>query len=231
MTDTSSLAAAPLWERTRALLARAIAALGGAAAIAAIALLSRAQRREIVAWLAPLEHIVRKLLLAEAARLETPPPQRKASAPLQAHTRNESVRSPRALDLSRPESWPAQFSLSAPRDPHLVPNARAPRIRALWGPTIVAEAPKKTPANNVRAESLRLAQRFEAVRRVLENPLPHAARLARLLVRAVRRFPEIVRRYALMAARALLADREDQRLSVEATGAALIAVYAFPDSS
>ena len=49
--------------------ARAVAAIGDAAAIARLKELSPALRRRIVAWLCPLENIVRKLLLAQAAEL------------------------------------------------------------------------------------------------------------------------------------------------------------------
>jgi hypothetical protein len=72
MTDIAaspSLIADPLWRRARAMFARALAAIGDIAIIAALKTLAPDVRRQIVAWLAPLEHIVRKLLLAEAAAL------------------------------------------------------------------------------------------------------------------------------------------------------------------
>lgn len=68
--EPTSLTTLPLWERTRAMFARAVAAIGAPAAIAAIALITRALRRDIVGWLCPLESIARKLLLAEAAELK-----------------------------------------------------------------------------------------------------------------------------------------------------------------
>jgi hypothetical protein len=73
---TPTLTAAPLWERTRAVFARAAAATGGATAIAAIAVLPDTLRRPIVRWLLLLEHVVRKLLFAEAAQLPPPAPER-----------------------------------------------------------------------------------------------------------------------------------------------------------
>ena len=66
---------------------------------------------------------------------------------------------------------------------------------------------------------------------MLENPLPHAERLARLLTRAVRRFPEIVRRYFFAGARTGDYDPADPRLSIDALSAAFTAPEAFPDSS
>jgi hypothetical protein len=66
---TSSLIAEPLWQRTRASFARAIEAIGTPAAIAALALLTRDLRRAIAGRILRLEHLVRKLLLAEATEL------------------------------------------------------------------------------------------------------------------------------------------------------------------
>jgi hypothetical protein len=244
----------PLWTRVRAMFARAVAVIGQPAAIAALTLLSERLRREIVSWLAPLEHIVRKLLLAEAAALKREhamawrqrPPVRTASlqarngAGFKERCEPEGSRSnphaSRHLDPAHPETWSATFSLAPPRDPLAVPNARAPRIRALWGETPSEASPTSnaTPRTRDGGEentALRLARRFEALRRVLENPQPHAQRLARLLARAVRRFPEIARRYWSAPARTGDYDKEDPRLSVDAMGAAFDAPYAFEDSS
>jgi hypothetical protein len=69
MTSTQTLIAEPLWQRTRASFSRAIDAIGTPAMIVAIATLTRDLRRAIVGRLFRLEHIVRKLLLAEAAEL------------------------------------------------------------------------------------------------------------------------------------------------------------------
>jgi hypothetical protein len=69
------------------------------------------------------------------------------------------------------------------------------------------------------------------LRRVLENPLQHAERLARLLARAVRRFPEIVRRYLFMPARTGDYDKADPRLSIEALREAWNAPEVITDSS
>lgn len=128
MTDdptAPSLTANPLWTRARAMFARALAALGAISAIAARRTLTPEVRRQIVAWLAPLEHIVRKLLLAEAAPLrqsakayrtldEVKPalcvqsrdlaqPQRTAQ-PSNSLSSGGSERSPKQIDLSHPES-------------------------------------------------------------------------------------------------------------------------------
>jgi hypothetical protein len=139
-----------------------------------------------------------------------------------------------------PETWNARFSFAPPRDPFAVPEARAPRIRALWGePTpkmsdahapVAAEPPTALDAR-VCHSPFGLARRFEALRRVLENPRPHVERLARVLARAVRRFPEIVRKFVLAPARTNDYDPDDPRLAIEAIARALDAPDAFRDSS
>jgi hypothetical protein len=115
-----------------------------------------------------------------------------------------------------------------------VPNARAPRIRALWGPTPPAPRPRTpNPRSKLTDEhaAFRLARRFEALRRVLETPAPHARRLARLMTRAVRRFPEIAIRFATTPARAAGYDPADHRLGIDATGRAIDASAVFRDTS
>jgi hypothetical protein len=124
---TAALSHEPLWTRARALFARACAAFGGPAAVAALARLNAALRRRIMGWLAPLECIARKLLLAEAARL----PAENLRARTPPRTQGEPAGARAAPDLSRPETWPARFRLAPPRDPHLVRDERAPRIRSL----------------------------------------------------------------------------------------------------
>jgi hypothetical protein len=240
--ETPSPALAPHWERARASYARAIAQLGGPAAIAAIARLSRALRLEIVRWLCPLEHIARKLLLAEAGRLLRDERARAAHGPrlvripLRGIARHATSRNAQTVFSpvygggkgAPPETWNARFSFAPPRDPLAVPEARAPRMRALWGSSApAAPPPPRTPRTLDEAEApFRLARRFEAVRRVLADPLPYAQRLVRLLVRLLPRYPEAVRNFAFSPARASGYDPADPRLSIDATGLALNFVFA-----
>ncbi|MGQ0534209.1 MAG: hypothetical protein ACT4OF_16190 [Caulobacteraceae bacterium] len=248
------LTALPLWERTRASFARAVAAIGAPAAIAAIALLTRTLRRDIVGWVALLENIVRKLLLAEAAALKrTEPPPRWATSqvthiPLRGMAQHWSPylhprtipavatkcapEAPRSsIDLSRPETWSARFALALPRDPRAVPEARAPRILNPWGPP-PPPPPVRAPRSAPKPEDapLRLAHRLEALRRVLADPLPYARRLARLLPRLIRRYTQAAERFAIATARVHALDRVDPRLFIEAMAAALAAAYAFDTS-
>jgi hypothetical protein len=258
MTDTAAPNTEPLWTRARAMYARAIAAVGNPAAIAVMQMLERVVRRQIIAWLCPLECIVRRLLLAEAAELRRAertrtehgprivrvPLRGKAqhwqggSASLQARIppavaeKCEPEGSRSHLDKSRPEKWRARFSFALPRNPHFVPNARAPRIRALWGPyTPSPEPPRALRVIKPEDAPFRLARRFEALRRVLDDPRPYAERLVRLLVREARRVPRLVMRYVLSGPRTDAFDPNDPRLSLDALGAAFNAPDAFKDTS
>ena len=281
MTAIAELTQEPLWTRARAMFTRAVADIGAPAAIAAIALLGKSLRRETVAWLYPLESIVRRLLIAEAAelhraelarakrgvRIEHVPlrgmaqhwrPQAKRPSSQREEGREEGRTTgcalsnmsapqrplplpppqgagdarPLACARSHPQTWRAQFSFALPRNPRAVPNARAPRILDLSRD--YPQPPPPRAARVIRPEHapFRLARRFEALRRVLENPLPHAQRLARVLAREVRRYSAIVRRAVLAGPRTDDYDRADPRLSMDALGAAWDAPEAFaPDSS
>lgn len=231
ISDPSAQAA--LWTRARSMFARAIEAIGEPSTIAAKAALTRQTKYDIAGWLGRLESIVRKLLLALAAALFDEARQsgkagarglRPRHAPeVQAHAsqaRPEAARSD--FNLAAPETWPARFALAPPRDPHAVPESRAPRIRALWGPT-----PAPLPPAPVRAESrvtepaLRFALRFEALKRVLADPIPYATRLARVMRRLVRRYPSAADRYAIAPARPCVSDEGDPRLIIDAITAAM----------
>lgn len=247
----------PLWTRARAMFARAVAAVGDAQAIARIAALTRTLRREIGRWLSPLEHIVRKLLLAEAAelhraavaaaarrvRVEHVPlrgmaqhcqgggasPQARQSAVIAEKGAPHGSRS--KCDPSQPERWRASFSFALPRNPRYVSNACAPRILDPWSEYPSAKPSAAPAAPTHHNASFRLARRLEALRRVLENPRPHAERLARLLAREAQRASQLVLRYVLSGPRTDAFDPEDSRLSTDAIGAAFDAPDAFKDSS
>jgi len=75
-----------------------------------------------------------------------------------------------------------------------------------------------------------LACRFEAIRRVLADPMPYARRLARIFHRLRRRFPEAPRRFAISAPRAYVYDPEDSRLRPDAMSVAIAGFYAFDSS-
>jgi hypothetical protein len=170
-----------LWAAARALLAEMIKLFGAPEALSAR--LDRALRRALSPWVRSLEELVRKLLLAEAAA-QVPctaaarrPPARARFAP--AHN---------ALEIAAPARPRARFSLAIPRDERIVPDHRAPRIRALWNdPAAPAAVPATSTARAPRRAGIdRLALRFAALRCVLEKPAPYVRRLAARLARLAR---------------------------------------------
>ena len=232
MTDTAdtSTSIAPLWGRVRAMWARVLAALNGPAVVAAIACITPQLYRDMVRRIAPLEHAVRKLLLVEAVKYA----HLQVSRPRKLPTAHGGVAPARGIapDLSRPETWRAQFALSPPRDPLLVPESRAPRIRTFEPFTVVRpmKTTRRVPAPAI-SRSLRLARRLEALRRVIAEPAPYARRLARHFAGVRRRYPDAAFRYAAASPRGGGFESVDPRLGIECQVRALDAAPAFANSS
>lgn len=78
---------------------------------------------------------------------------------------------------------------------------------------------------------MRLAMRFEALRRVLADPVPHIRRLAQVVPRLCRRNAYAATRYASETARPYHSDERDPRLIIDAMALALAAAPAFLNSS
>jgi hypothetical protein len=70
--------------------------------------------------------------------------------------------------------------------------------------------------------------RFEALRRVLADPAPHALRLARLIIRLSRRAADIAQRFAIAPALPYFVDACDPRLVIEVMGHAFAAAMGWP---
>lgn len=178
---------AALWEAAREVLALMASALGGPALIATMGKLERRTRRNILDWLAPLEVLVRKLLLLEAALVP-----RRAEAKFRKGAPPQRAAPPRGKCApphpEKPPTWRVAFSLSAsaPRKPARNAGPRIRDLNARYTP------PPLKPARPRRDAALKLAMRYEALRRVLDNPAPHARRLARRL----ERHPPAARRIA-----------------------------------
>ena len=202
---------ADLWQIARNLLTKMTIALGAPGLIAAIEFLTQRTRRDILDWLAPFELFVRKLLLAEAAKLPRPtdhePP--KLTELQRGLKRLDQLENPKpqppqtprppkpahVVEPNRPSTWRVSFALIIPRDrtqhrpSNRFDNLRM-RILDLGSPAFFAEmwrdeeerlkyeakmaAKEKRKANRAR----RLAERFEALRRVIEDPARHVERLA-----------------------------------------------------
>lgn len=230
-----------LWDRLRATFWRVIAAVGAPAAIALLNLSTRGARLAVVRQLGMIESLVRKLLFAEIAALAPAAPERGPriiQIPLRPGLvivnppRGRGPRAPRPLDLADPETWSASFALALPRDPRLVRDRHVPRIRALWGSiSHPAEPPPPAAQHDRGSTSFRIARRFEALRRVLNDPAPHVRRLASAQRRALARSPQIVSRYALIGPRRSGYDPADVRLPLDIMGAALTTRSKLLDSS
>jgi hypothetical protein len=215
---------------------RAVEAIGEPASLAVRSGLSRATKHGIAGWLARLESIVRKLLFALATALlsETrPSPQAQVRAsPPRANNARSRAQASRAIDLSAPQTWSTRFALAPPHDPRAVPESRAPRIRALFGPTPPAPPPPAEPrARHITEPALRFAFRLEALKRVLADPLPYARRVARIFSRLLRRYPEAAHRYAVAPARPHASDEGDPRLIIDVLSLAMAAAHLFPNTS
>lgn len=174
-----------LWSKARELFAAMCAEIGAASAIAAFVALERKQRRAILDWLVPLEALARKLLLIDAAALTLPAPRPRAQ-----HTKAARPRRTAAFSIPIPSTLSARTAQPRIRalDPVLVKDiwreqARRARIAAL----------KAQRATSRRPAPQRFADRIAALARVLDNPMPHAKRLARRLRRMPR--PRLVARH------------------------------------
>ncbi|MGE3839775.1 MAG: hypothetical protein AB7G40_17930 [Hyphomonadaceae bacterium] len=256
ITEANPATIANLWQRLRSMMTRASVLVGALPALAALASLTRRRQREIACCITRLEAIARKLIFVAAAelhraerdgakasrmpRLEIVAPPASWSAGLRPASAAEAksqcapggARSNLpAFDPTQPETWRVRFSLAPPRDEAAVPESRAPRIRALWGPTPALPPPASSQPRDIAPAPRRLALRFEALRRVIADPAPYARRLARLLPRLCRRFPSAAGRYAIAIGRPYAGDEGDPRLMLEAIALALAAAALFVNSS
>jgi hypothetical protein len=186
-----------LWKIARKWLAEAIAAFGPPEAIAQM--LARWARRAVELRLRALETLLMQLLLIEAAKFES---QRGPGAPAALpRGETEDARPAPAADPARAETWRVRFMLCIPPDPETRPDPnRGPRIRSLGQPFLVrdifAERAKQAMLARMarmravrgathereRARAEKLARRFEALRRALEDPSPRIRQLKRKLL-------------------------------------------------
>jgi hypothetical protein len=193
-----------LWTSLRSWLADALDECGPPAEVAAA--LARKARAAIRRRLAALETLLMKLLLIEAVR-RTPDwraPSAACRAKPGASGAAKAAAPARAKeDQSNPGTWRVRFRLRIPRDPQRPPPARprdigGPRIRDLGRPLLVRDIwreqarraliarlhPKPDAAADQRraeAKALKLARRFEALRRVIADPRRAVAALVRKL--------------------------------------------------
>ncbi len=144
------------------MIAMVIALFGAPAAIAAMRILRRATRIEILHWLAPLEALARRLLLLEAAEL---PPRNAPPARFVASGRIANALRDTPAPSEDPAQWRVRFSLW----PHGAQRRSA------------REARIGQPAHSIKETALALAKRLEALSRLLQNRKAYVQRMASLL--------------------------------------------------
>jgi hypothetical protein len=159
---------ANLWAAAREALDFMATLFGGPAAIARLIWVVGARRAEMLAWLAPVERLARKLVALEAASLAPPP---LMAAPLRQGAQPSAPRARRDIDIETPQDWPARFCVSAPQERRR-PAGPATPPRSVGAPNFDGLYP-----------AFAIASRLEALRRVVEDSAPHARRLARRLAR------------------------------------------------
>lgn len=171
-----------LWAHAAETLALMRMAFGGPQDVFNLCRPSRKIVRELKAWLAPLEALVRKLLLLEARKLGT------------AWTAGASPARRRENKTIAREGAGAPFPLT-PRFTFPKPRgARDPRLCKGFGPRIMLILTRSPDYRDPNSETwipkrkrfspgVRYGLRYAALLAVLENPLRYAKRLARQLVK------------------------------------------------
>jgi hypothetical protein len=201
-----------LWKLARVFIADAVAAFGQPGDIAA--LIARKARHAVRRRIKALETLVMKLLLIEASKLKIEPePTRRRNA---AQRVDSAIAAP--PDLAKPETWRVRFALRIPAEarPWTPPASSGPRIRSLNPPLLVrdiwrdrarqahlrqlasARIARFIPDEaRERAHAVHLARRFEALRRVVADPVPRARLLLRKLDAMKKAAYEAIKRIAL----------------------------------
>jgi hypothetical protein len=141
-----------------------VSLFGAPFAIAERLILVRKTRRDILQWLGPIEALARRLLLLKALTLPKPncPPAKVWAGRLLIAFADR----PQAEIDPNAETWRVRFCV--------MPQGALRRKSR-------GDAPADKRAGGHVLNALPLARRIEALRRVLENPAPALARLARLL--------------------------------------------------
>ncbi|HWA23542.1 MAG TPA: hypothetical protein VG735_14200 [Caulobacterales bacterium] len=156
------------WQAMGDLYAAIVSLFGAPFEIATQFILMRQNRREILAWLGPVEALARRLLLLKALSMPKP----NDAPPKVLPGRLVIAFADRPIEDIDPnsEKWRVRFSV--------MPRGVLRRTRSKEPHTGLG-ADQRGGAINFNA--LPLARRLEALRRLLENPQPALARLRRLL--------------------------------------------------
>ena len=170
-TQTDLTAPLALWRVAAAFMHILHALFGAPEDVAARDTLRLAAHKLLASWLRAGEAMMRRLLIIEAAAFAKP-----NTRPL-LRTPRKRTRRPMSFTADAPEQWRVSFQCftSDRRLPAGKPRRRqdagAPKPRSAWP----------------------LAERYEALLRAFNNPLPYARRLARQLYAAPHRLRELLR--------------------------------------
>lgn len=135
--------------------------------------LTRAPYALMLSWIRCAEAMLRRLLLIEAAAFPKP-----NTRPL-LHPQRKRARKLVGFDCDKPEAWRVSFRTLERGRPR--PQGRRPKLRA------------GTPALHTFFSAWPLAERYEALIRVFNNPEPFARRLAKRLHACAHRIGELLR--------------------------------------
>ena len=152
------------WQYVGELYGSIVSLFGAPFDIAVRLLLRRQDRREILAWLGPVEALARRLLLLKA--LSMPKPNDAPSKALPGRLVIAFADRPIEDIDPNSEKWRVRFSV--------MPRGVLRRNRT-------KEPCADRRGGEINYNALPLARRLEALRRLLENPQPALARLCRLL--------------------------------------------------
>lgn len=210
--------------------------------------LARKARNAVRRRLALLESLLMKLLLIEASRVSVPPPCRRQKPA----GKTPAAREFTPEDPTNPATWRVRFTPRIPPSPQQQRQrarqyaaAAGPRIRDLGPPLLVRDIwrdnarraliarlkPKADAAASharAQAKALKLAHRWEALRRVLADPRRAIAALARKLAALREAAFDFARRLALAPAPR---GKREGRIFSDAVVYAHDACYLIPDSS
>jgi hypothetical protein len=156
------------WQHVGDLYATIVSLFGAPFEIATQFILMRQNRRDILAWLGPVEALARRLLLLKALTMPKP-----NDAPPKALPGRITIAfADRQIEDIHPKSaeWRVRFNV--------MPMGAVRRKRRTDSG---ADATADARGGDINFNALPLARRLEALRRVLENPQPALARLCRLI--------------------------------------------------
>ncbi len=189
--DTSPTRTAPLalWRVAQAFLGVLHVLFGAPEAVAAKHTLTGKAHAHMASWLRAGEAMLRRLLVIEAAAYPKP-----NTRPL-LHTPRQRVRKLRYFTAEKPEEWRVTFRCFS--SDRRLPAGKQRCRQDAGGPRTRLSREERWCAEHQPHVTFRsawpLAERYEALIRVFNDPTPHARRLSRRLHATPHRLSEVLR--------------------------------------